>query len=112
MLKTHDCLPVMFCCKSVLKNLSSLILDLQKCIAVNVDGVAANGGAIPAKVPRKPAQKKATVKPKPEAVIVISPDTEEEVKEKKSRRKAAEDSSRKTYTATLTARSKVDILLI
>nr|GLL47883.1 ribonucleoside-diphosphate reductase large subunit-like isoform X6 [Ipomoea trifida] len=62
-------------------------------------------------VPRKPPpQKRATVKPiKPEAVIVISPDTKEEVKEKNSlrRKAAAEDSSRKTYTATLTARSKV-----
>nr|GMD92616.1 putative SWI/SNF-related matrix-associated actin-dependent regulator of chromatin subfamily A member 3-like 3 [Ipomoea batatas] len=61
-------------------------------------------------VPRKPpSQKRATVKPiKPEAVIVISPDTKEEVKEKNSlrRKAAAEDSSRKTYTATLTARSK------
>nr|GMD83152.1 Ribonucleoside-diphosphate reductase large subunit [Ipomoea batatas] len=61
-------------------------------------------------VPRKPPpQKKATVKPiKPEAVIVISPDTKEEVKEKNSlrRKAAAEDSSRKTYTATLTAQSK------
>nr|GMD00107.1 origin of replication complex subunit 1A-like [Ipomoea batatas] len=61
-------------------------------------------------VPRKPPpQKRATVKPiKPEAVIVISPDTKEEVKEKNSlrRKAAAEDSSRKTYTATLTARSK------
>ncbi|XP_031091111.1 G2/mitotic-specific cyclin-1-like [Ipomoea triloba] len=61
-------------------------------------------------VPRKPpSQKRATVKPiKPEAVVVISPDTKEEVKEKNSlrRKAAAEDSSRKTYTATLTARSK------
>nr|GMD92504.1 putative SWI/SNF-related matrix-associated actin-dependent regulator of chromatin subfamily A member 3-like 3 [Ipomoea batatas] len=61
-------------------------------------------------VPRKPPpQKRATVKPiKPEAVIVISPDIKEEVKEKNSlrRKAAAEDSSRKTYTATLTARSK------
>nr|GMD85570.1 G2/mitotic-specific cyclin S13-7-like isoform X1 [Ipomoea batatas] len=42
-------------------------------------------------VPRKPPQKRANVKPiKPEAVIVISPDTKEEVKEKNSlRRKAA-----------------------
>nr|GLL47481.1 bidirectional sugar transporter SWEET1-like [Ipomoea trifida] len=61
-------------------------------------------------VPRKPpSQERATMKPiKPEAVIVISHDTEEEVKEKNSlrRKAAAEDSSRKTYTATLTARSK------
>nr|GLL47320.1 uncharacterized protein LOC109176388 [Ipomoea trifida] len=61
-------------------------------------------------LPRKPpSQKRATVKPiKPEAVIVISPDTKEEVKEKNSlrRKAAAEDSSRKTYTATLTARNK------
>nr|GMD00145.1 putative proline-rich receptor-like protein kinase PERK6 [Ipomoea batatas] len=55
---------------------------------------------------KPPSQKRATVKPiKPEAVIVISPDTKEEVKEKNSlrRKAAAEDSSRKTYTATLTA---------
>nr|GMD91029.1 protein translocase subunit SECA2, chloroplastic isoform X2 [Ipomoea batatas] len=61
-------------------------------------------------VPRKPpSQKRATMKPiKPEAVIVISPDAKEEVKEKNSlrRKAAAEDSSRKTYTATVTARSK------
>ncbi|XP_019181369.1 PREDICTED: uncharacterized protein LOC109176388 [Ipomoea nil] len=52
-------------------------------------------------VPRKPpSQKRASVKPiKPEAVIVISPDTKEEAKEKNSlcRKAAAEDSSRKTY---------------
>nr|GME12261.1 G2/mitotic-specific cyclin S13-7-like isoform X1 [Ipomoea batatas] len=61
-------------------------------------------------VPRQPpSQKRATVKPiKPEAVIVISPDTKEEVKEKNSlrRKAAAEDSSRNTYTATLSARSQ------
>ncbi|XP_019165975.1 PREDICTED: G2/mitotic-specific cyclin S13-7-like isoform X2 [Ipomoea nil] len=96
-------------CAQLLANAQAAAADKnKKPIAVNVGGVAANQAA---KVPRKqPAQKKVTVKPKPEAVIVISPDTEEEVevKEKKSRRKAAaEDSSRKTYTATLTARSKI-----
>ncbi|XP_031114207.1 G2/mitotic-specific cyclin S13-7-like [Ipomoea triloba] len=100
-------------CAQLLANAQAAAADKnKKSIAVNVGGAAANQAA---KVPRKqqqqqPAQKKVTVKPKPEAVIVISPDTEEqqeEVKEKKSRRKAAaEDSSRKTYTATLTARSK------
>nr|GMC88844.1 disrupted meiotic cDNA 1 protein [Ipomoea batatas] len=68
----------------------------QKCIgSVNVDLM------LQMEVPRKrPAQKRATVKPiKPDSVIVISPDTKEDVKEKNSlrRKAAAEDSSRKTY---------------
>lgn len=80
-----------------------------------VDGAAAAGkGAAVAKA----AQKKVTVKPKPETVIEISPDTEEdEVKKEKpvNRKKVGEVSSRKkvqTLTSVLTARSKVIFLYI
>lgn len=57
-------------------------------------------------------QKKVTVKPNPEAIIVISPDTEEEVKKEKhlNKKHAGDGSSKKkcqTFTSTLTARSKV-----
>lgn len=60
-------------------------------------------------VPRKAVapQKKVTVKPKPEEIIEISPDT---VEEKTESRKSSRDGSSKkkvhTYTSVLTARSK------
>jgi G2/mitotic-specific cyclin-B, other len=85
--------------------------DLQKCKPVNVDGDA--DGGIP-KGPRKPAQKKATVKPKPEAVIEISSDSEQVKNEKPRKKKSGEESSRKnapTLTSTLTARSKVNFFM-
>lgn len=59
-------------------------------------------------------QKKVTVKPKPEDIIVISPDTEEvdRVNKHLNKKKATEGSSKKrgqTFSSTLTARSKVHI---
>ncbi|XP_074354912.1 G2/mitotic-specific cyclin S13-7-like isoform X2 [Apium graveolens] len=56
-------------------------------------------------------QKKVTVKPWPEDIIIISPDTEEVDRENKhlNRKKATEGSLKKkgqTFTSTLTARSK------
>lgn len=63
-------------------------------------------------VKRKCGAKKATEKPKPETVVVIDSDKEENV-DPVSERKSRERSSRrevKTLTAILTARSKVDWL--
>ncbi|KAL8147337.1 hypothetical protein AgCh_004879 [Apium graveolens] len=56
-------------------------------------------------------QKKVTVKPRPEDIIIISPDTKEVDRENKhlNRKKATEGSLKKkgqTFTLTLTARSK------
>nr|GMD46671.1 disrupted meiotic cDNA 1 [Ipomoea batatas] len=79
-------------CAQLLANGQAAAADKNKkrIGAVNVDLL------LQMEVPRKPpAQKRGTVKPiKPEAVIVISPDTKEEVKEKNSlrRKTAAEDS--------------------
>ena len=66
-------------------------------------------------MPKAAAQRKVTVKAKPnQNVIVISPDAEEEIK--KENTKAGETSSRKktqkTLTSILTARSKVILLVI
>ncbi|KAK6125199.1 hypothetical protein DH2020_041065 [Rehmannia glutinosa] len=75
-------------------------------MAVNANGVVLLDGDKKA-VARKPARKKATIKPKPEEIIEISPDTEEVVTDKE---KAGEKSSKKkapTLTSTLTARSQV-----
>ncbi|KAM3339327.1 G2/mitotic-specific cyclin S13-7 isoform X1 [Capsicum galapagoense] len=76
-------------------------------VAVNVKGANV---AQKVHAGRKPAQKKATIKPRPEEIIVISPDTREKLMEEKMQRKkqAAEDISKKksTLTSTLTARSK------
>ncbi|OIT38355.1 PREDICTED: G2/mitotic-specific cyclin S13-7-like [Nicotiana attenuata] len=76
----------------------------QKPVAVKVKG--ANVAKVPAV--RKPAQKKATVKPNPEDIIEISPDTQEKLKEKMQRKKADKDllKQKATLTSTLTARSK------
>lgn len=80
-------------------------------MAVNVKVANVANGAQKVPVGRKPAQKKVTVKPKPEEIIEISPDTREKLMEKKMLRKkqAAEDITKKksTLTSTLTARSKV-----
>ncbi|KAF9592131.1 hypothetical protein IFM89_012560 [Coptis chinensis] len=77
----------------------------KKQIAVVVDGPI--GGKEVAAV-RKAALKNVTVRPKPEKVIEISPDTEEEKSE--IRRQSREASSKKkkvhTLTSVLTARSK------
>ncbi|KAF8395747.1 hypothetical protein HHK36_019698 [Tetracentron sinense] len=69
-----------------------------------VDGVAARKGGVGAIA----AQKKVTVS-KPETVIEVSPDTEEESKQEKSVSRGRKGSSRKkvqTLTSILTARSK------
>ncbi|PHT55999.1 Cell division cycle protein 48 -like protein [Capsicum baccatum] len=82
---------------------------LQKSVAVNI-----KGANVAKKVPaeKKPAQKKATIKPRPEEIIVISPETREKLMEEKMQRKkqGAEDISKKksTLTSTFTARSKVN----
>ncbi|KAH7855728.1 hypothetical protein Vadar_028204 [Vaccinium darrowii] len=90
----------------------------KKLVPVNVEGAAVividggGKGANAAPVP-KMAQKKVTVKPIPQTVIEISPDTEEDIKIKKpvvNSKKAGDGSSKKkaqpTLTAILTARSK------
>lgn len=91
--------------------------ELQNLLAVNANGVIVVDGAQPDKkaVARRPAQKKASIKPKPEEIIEISPDTEEVAEKEKplNKEKAEEKSSKKkapTLTSTLTARSKVDII--
>lgn len=90
---------------SVCGSLCSLFLfNFQKQRAVVGDGVAAV------------RQKKVAVKPKPEDIIVISPDTEEvdRVNKHLNRKKATEGSLKKkgqTFTSTLTARSKVHIFI-
>lgn len=80
----------------------------KKCKPVNVDGAVGADG-IP-KATRRPAQKKATVKPKPEAVIEISSGSEEQINKDKPRKKSEGDGLSKknapTLTSTLTARSK------
>lgn len=87
---------------------SGILLIWQKLVPVNVDGaVIVPDGAKAVAVP-KVAQKRVTVKPDPKAVIVISPDTVEEIKIQKpvkdgSSRKKAQTS----LTSILTARSKV-----
>ncbi|CAK9188543.1 unnamed protein product [Ilex paraguariensis] len=85
----------------------------KKSVAVNLDGAVVVDGVKRAKgaAARKPAQKKVTVKPKPENVIEITSDSEEEVKKDKgvNKKKSGEGSSRKkapTLTSVLTARSK------
>ncbi|XP_042493345.1 G2/mitotic-specific cyclin S13-7-like isoform X2 [Macadamia integrifolia] len=99
-------------CAQLLANAQAAAQNDKKPTTEIVDGVviidadvAKRGGAA------KAAQKKVTVKPVPDTVIEISPDTEEESKPKKlaNRRKSREGSSGKkvkTLTATLTARSK------
>ncbi|GER51921.1 cyclin [Striga asiatica] len=70
---------------------------------VNANGVLPEKGA----VARKPARKKATVKPKPEEIIEISPDTER-VTEPNKEKPIGKSSKKKapTLTSTLSARSK------
>lgn len=66
----------------------------------------------------KAVQKKVAVKSKSEHVIVVSPDTEEELRKVDNhlnKKKAVEASSKKkgqAFTSTLTARSKVHIYII
>ncbi|KAK4346098.1 hypothetical protein RND71_036274 [Anisodus tanguticus] len=95
-----------FCAPLLANNAQAAAENHKKCVVVNVKG--ANVAKVP--VGKKPAQKKVSVKPNPEDIIVISPDTHEKLMEKKMQRKkkAAEDISKKksTLTSTLTARSK------
>lgn len=83
-----------------------MIPGVQKCKPVNVNGAVVVADGIP-KATRKPAQKKATVKPKPGAVIEISSDSEEEIKKDNKPRKKS-DKNEATLTSILTARSKVN----
>ncbi|XP_057505623.1 G2/mitotic-specific cyclin S13-7-like [Actinidia eriantha] len=83
----------------------------KKAAPVNINGVSTvgDGAGKGIAVSKAAAQRKVTVKAKPDQnVIVISPDAEEEVK--KENTKAGETSSRKktqkTLTSILTARSK------
>lgn len=78
-----------------------------------VDGVEANKKP----VARKPVQKKVTIKPKPEEIIEISPDSDVVEKEKPiiTKENGVEKSSKKrapTLTSTLSARSKVGSVYI
>ncbi|KAJ8570527.1 hypothetical protein K7X08_037499 [Anisodus acutangulus] len=96
-------------CAQLLANAQAAAENQKKSMIV-VDGPIVANGALPVKAAvKKPAQKKEAIeKPKPE-VIDISPDTVEQVKENKQKKKAVEDSSMKkaaTLTSTLTARSK------
>lgn len=85
-----------------------MIPDVQKCKPVNVDGAVVAADGIP-KATRKPALKKATVKPtKPEAVIEISSDSEEQIKKDNNKPRKKSDRNATTLTSTLTARSKVN----
>ncbi|KAA8517350.1 hypothetical protein F0562_017644 [Nyssa sinensis] len=101
-------------CAQLLANAQAAVPENnKKAVAVNVEGAVVVGGAIAGKraAAQRPAQKKVTVKPEPESVIEISPDTEEEVQKEKpaNRKKESEGSSRKktqTLTSILTARSK------
>ena len=72
-------------------------------MAVAGDGAVAKGGG-------KAVKQKQAVKPsKPEAVITISPDTEEEAKDATLKNSHGNSSKKKVHTLTsvLTARSKV-----
>ncbi|KAA8517913.1 hypothetical protein F0562_015399 [Nyssa sinensis] len=116
-----------FCAQLLANAQAAAAENNKKAVTVNVDGAIAvkkaeAQKAAQKKVTVKPkpepvieapkaAQKKVTVKPKPETVIEISPDTEEEVKKEKPAnwKKASEGPSRKktqTLTSILTARSK------
>ncbi|XP_058079434.1 G2/mitotic-specific cyclin S13-7-like [Magnolia sinica] len=93
-----------FCAQLLANAQAAAAANNKKSVAVVADvGVKAKGGA-------KVAKQKVTVKPKPEKVIEISPDTEEEAKKFENKTKLHEGSSRKkvvTLTSILTARSKV-----
>ncbi|KAK3027997.1 hypothetical protein RJ639_039087, partial [Escallonia herrerae] len=106
-------------CAQLLANAQAAAENKKKPVVVNVDGgiivdgtVAVKGGKGALRV----AQKKVTVKPKPEEVIEISSDTDKKVKaevkveEKAVNKKNADQGSSKkksqTLTSTLTARSK------
>lgn len=96
------------CIRRILCSLFLFNFNFQKQRAVVGDvAVAVNAAHV--------HQKKVAVKPKPEDIIVISPDTEEVDSYKHlNRKKATEGCSKKkgqTFTSTLTARSKVHIFI-
>ncbi|KAI3444295.1 hypothetical protein Pfo_000960 [Paulownia fortunei] len=101
-------------CAQLLANAQAAAAEKNKSsLAANANGAIVVDGALPDKraVARKPDQKKAAIKPKPEEIIEISPDTEEVAEKEKPLNKetAGEKSSKKkapTLTSTLTARSK------
>nr|P34800.1 RecName: Full=G2/mitotic-specific cyclin-1 [Antirrhinum majus]CAA53728.1 mitotic-like cyclin [Antirrhinum majus] len=98
-------------CAQLLANAQTAAADNNK---INAKGAIVVDGVLPDRrvaAARVPAQKKAAVvKPRPEEIIVISPDSVAEKKEKPiEKEKAAEKSAKKkapTLTSTLTARSK------
>ncbi|KAL3534711.1 hypothetical protein ACH5RR_003172 [Cinchona calisaya] len=103
-----------FCAQLLANAQAAAVAENQKkCMPVNVEGAAAivADGVLPQggnKAKKPAAQKKAVAKPKPEAVIEISSDSEE-VKKGKNKKKSGEEASKKrppTLTSTLTARSK------
>ncbi|GKV28891.1 hypothetical protein SLEP1_g37879 [Rubroshorea leprosula] len=112
-----------FCAQLLANAQAAAAAENKKNVCVNVDKAAAPvllDGAVVGKkaaVP-KPAQKKVVMKPKATEVIEISPNAEDEVKDKKqekekqekvNNKKEGEGSSKKkapTLTAVLTARSK------
>jgi len=84
-----------------------LVLELQKQVCANVGGPAPI--AVAKRVP-KPAQKKVTVKPKPQEVIVIEESADKEIqKDKKKEEDCKSKKDSQAFSSVLTARSKVDI---
>ena len=82
-------------------------VNVGKVPAGGVDGVAAGARKVAL---RKPAQKKITVKPKPEEVVEISPGTEERSGNKKNEGEGSTKKNKPTLSSVLTARSKVMII--
>ncbi|KAM7259922.1 hypothetical protein ACFE04_015663 [Oxalis oulophora] len=96
---------------------AAAVPENKKQVCVNVEARVPIGGEKPAKKPAKAAQKKVNEKPKPEEVIVLSPDTEEVPKPKQDKAAVPENkkkhdvgsSAKKngpTFSSVLTARSK------
>ncbi|KAL0419449.1 UNVERIFIED_CONTAM: G2/mitotic-specific cyclin-2 [Sesamum radiatum] len=75
---------------------------MQKPLAENVNELVGKDGAVKAAMPHK----KESLKPKNEAVIVISPDEEESCKSGRKLREGSSKKPNKTLTSVLTARSK------
>ncbi|XP_011041395.1 PREDICTED: G2/mitotic-specific cyclin S13-7-like [Populus euphratica] len=84
-------------------NKKQVCVKAEKVPAAGVDGVAAEARKVAV---RKPAQKKVTVKPKPEEVTEISPDTEEKPGNKKKEGEGSSKKNKPTLSSVLTARSK------
>ncbi|KAI9380099.1 hypothetical protein POPTR_016G033000v4 [Populus trichocarpa] len=84
-------------------NKKQVYVKAEKVPAAGVDGVAAEARKVAV---RKPAQKKVTVKPKPEEVTEINPDTEEKPGNKKKEGEGSTKKNKPTLSSVLTARSK------